>query len=96
MLTISSDSILLADWELLTGCYSLEPWEKIAFSAFPAFDLRHSYFADFFRSMYSRVSSFLLHIWLYHSRADFFFFVSLAGVIFYGYKNVSTFVKSFQ
>ena len=29
----SFDLFLFSDWELLTGCYSLEPWEKIAFSA---------------------------------------------------------------
>ncbi len=63
---------------------------------FPVFDLRLSYFADFFRSKYSRVSVFFVLFCLDHSRADFFFFVSLAGVIFYGYKNVSSFVKSLQ
>ena len=58
--------------------------------------LQHSCFADFFRFNYSRVSVFLLLFCLDHSRADFLFFVSLAGVIFYGYKNVSSFVKSLQ
>ena len=39
---------------------------------------------------------FLFRFALDPSQADVFFWISLAGVIFYGYKNVSSFVQSLQ